>query len=165
MADVVQFELVSPERLVLSSDVSMVIVPGAEGDFGVLPGHVPTIAQLQPGVVTVDYDSDEGAQSDDFFVCSGFAYIKANSDCDVCAVEACKVEDIDAAEVGRLLTEVRRPASAPRAPRSASDAWAHRHRCPISRGCVRRRLCRRIRRWALPTARRPRRRLRSRSRS
>ena len=128
-------------QLFKNFEAKMVTMKGSSGVFGVLPGHVPTIAQLQPGVVTVDYDSDEGAQSDDFFVCGGFAYIKANSDCDVCAVEACKVDDIDAAEVGRLLTEVRRPASAP-----LRDAWAHRHRCPISRGCVRRRLCRRIRR-------------------
>jgi F0F1-type ATP synthase epsilon subunit len=105
-----------------------VTMKGSSGVFGVLPGHVPTIAQLQPGTVTVEYDSDEGSkvrnsaawiacrstsarpaaadnmtarhvvwQSEDFFVSAGFAYIKANSDVDVCAVEACKVEDIDAA--------------------------------------------------------------------
>jgi len=115
-------------QLFKNFEAKMVTMKGSSGVFGVLPGHVPTIAQLQPGVVTVDYDSDEGAQSDDFFVCGGFAYIKANSDCDVCAVEACKVDDIDAAEVGRLLTEVRRPASAP----LRNARWAHRHRCPIS---------------------------------
>ena len=125
-------------QLFKNFEAKMVTMKGSSGVFGVLPGHVPTIAQLQPGVVTVDYDSDEGAQSDDFFVCGGFAYIKANSDCDVCAVEACKVEDIDAAEVGRLLTEVR-------APRSATPA-GHMSPVPISRGCVRRCLCRRIRR-------------------
>ena len=115
-------------QLFKNFEAKMVTMKGSSGVFGVLPGHVPTIAQLQPGVVTVDYDSDEGAQSDDFFVCGGFAYIKANSDCDVCAVEACKVDDIDAAEVGRLLTEVRRPESAP----LRNARWAHRHRCPIS---------------------------------
>jgi len=78
---------------------------GASGVFGVLPGHVPTIAQLQPGVVTVEYDSDAGTATDDYFVCGGFAYIKSNSDCDVCAVEACKVDDIDLAEVNSLLAE------------------------------------------------------------
>ncbi len=41
MVDKVAFELVSPERLLISADVDMVVVPGSEGDFGVLPGHAP----------------------------------------------------------------------------------------------------------------------------
>ena len=41
---------------------------GSSGVFGVLPGHVPTIAQLQPGTVTVEYDGDEGTKTEDFFV-------------------------------------------------------------------------------------------------
>jgi len=47
------FELVSPEKLVFSGDVNQVDVPGAEGDFGVLEGHAPTVATLRPGIVTV----------------------------------------------------------------------------------------------------------------
>lgn len=50
-------------------------------------------------------------QSDDYFVCGGFAYIKANSDCDVCAVEACKVSDIDLDEVNSLLRDAESAAS------------------------------------------------------
>jgi F0F1-type ATP synthase epsilon subunit len=50
-------------------------------------------------------------QSEDYFVCGGFAYIKANSDCDVCAVEACKVDDIDLDEVNSLLAEASSSAS------------------------------------------------------
>ena len=85
---------------------------GSSGVFGVLPGHVPTIAQLQPGTVSVEYDSDEGTKTEDFFVSAGFAYIKANSDVDVCAVEACKVDDIDAGAVSELLAEANAAASA-----------------------------------------------------
>ena len=49
MADnAVQFELVSPEKLLLSEDVEMVVVPGVEGDFGVLPGHAPMISTVRP---------------------------------------------------------------------------------------------------------------------
>ena len=51
--DKVAFELVSPERLLLSRAVEMVVVPGAEGDFGVLPGHAPFISQVRPGVIEV----------------------------------------------------------------------------------------------------------------
>ncbi|HXD44610.1 MAG TPA: F0F1 ATP synthase subunit epsilon [Pseudolabrys sp.] len=47
------FELVSPEKLVFSGDVNQVDVPGAEGDFGVLAGHAPTVATLRPGILTV----------------------------------------------------------------------------------------------------------------
>ena len=49
MADKVQFELVSPEKLLLSVAVEMVVVPGAEGYFGVLPGHTPMLAMLGVG--------------------------------------------------------------------------------------------------------------------
>ena len=44
-----QFELVSPERILLSEQVEMVVVPGTEGNFGVLPGHTPLLATLQVG--------------------------------------------------------------------------------------------------------------------
>ncbi len=47
------FELVSPEKLVFSGEVEQVDVPGAEGDFGVLAGHAPTVTTLRPGILTV----------------------------------------------------------------------------------------------------------------
>lgn len=56
MADKLKFDLVSPERLVLSADVDAVQVPGAEGDFGVLPNHSPVMAMLRPGTLTVEND-------------------------------------------------------------------------------------------------------------
>jgi len=52
MPDLVQFELVSPERLILSTEVEMVVVPGTEGNFGVLPGHAPLITELGIGELT-----------------------------------------------------------------------------------------------------------------
>ena len=47
------FELVSPEKLMFSGEVTQVDVPGEEGDFGVMAGHAPFIATLRPGVLTV----------------------------------------------------------------------------------------------------------------
>ncbi|MBN8531674.1 MAG: F0F1 ATP synthase subunit epsilon, partial [Alphaproteobacteria bacterium] len=44
-------ELVTPEQLLFADSVTMVVVPGVEGDFGVLPGHAPLISQVRPGVV------------------------------------------------------------------------------------------------------------------
>jgi len=49
MTDKVQFELVSPEKLLLSADVVMVVIPGGEGNFGVLPGHSLLISTVRPG--------------------------------------------------------------------------------------------------------------------
>jgi F-type H+-transporting ATPase subunit epsilon len=53
MADTFKFELVSPERLLVSADVAEVLVPGSEGDFTVLPRHAPVIAMLRPGILRI----------------------------------------------------------------------------------------------------------------
>ena len=58
MADKVQFELVSPEKLLLSEPVDMVVVPGTEGNFGVLPGHALLISTVRPGMIDV-YGTDQ----------------------------------------------------------------------------------------------------------
>ena len=50
------FELVSPERLLISEEVEMVVVPGREGDFGVLPQHSPLISTVRPGVIDIYQD-------------------------------------------------------------------------------------------------------------
>jgi F0F1-type ATP synthase, epsilon subunit (mitochondrial delta subunit) len=57
MANTVEFEVVIPENLVFSSNVELVVVPGAEGDFGVLPGHAPFISSLRTGVISI-YEND-----------------------------------------------------------------------------------------------------------
>ena len=70
----------------------MVIIPGADGLFGVLPGHVPIITELKPGVVTVQVDNTV----DRYFVSSGFAFVHPDSSTEVCALEAVKVSELDA---------------------------------------------------------------------
>lgn len=87
----VAFELVSPERLVVSMPVDMVVVPGGEGDFGVLPGHAPLIASVRPGVIEI-YEGRE--VSDRIFVAGGFAEVTAER-CTVLAEAAMRVADID----------------------------------------------------------------------
>ena len=94
MADTVEFELVSPERLLLSRPVGMVVVPGSEGDFGVLPGHAPLISTVRPGVITV---FENGTVTDRIFVAGGFAEVTAER-CTVLAEEAVPVASIDRAE-------------------------------------------------------------------
>lgn len=51
--DSLHFSLVAPEKVLLDREVSMVVIPGLEGDIGVLPHHAPLLALLRPGVVTV----------------------------------------------------------------------------------------------------------------
>ena len=72
MADKIRFDLVSPERLLLSEDVDMVTLPGTEGDFGVLAGHAPVISTLRPGVIEV-----KGGSTPDLrlFVRGGFVEV------------------------------------------------------------------------------------------
>ncbi len=85
MAERLQFELVTPERLVLSTEVEMVVVPGTEGNFGVLPGHSPLISTLRPGMIDI-YET-RPTISDRIFVVSGIAEVTPER-CTVLAEEA-----------------------------------------------------------------------------
>ena len=95
MADQIQFELVSPERLLVSQAVEMVVVPGAEGDIGVLPGHAPLISNVRPGIIAV-FEGNKVAQR--IFVAGGFAEVTPER-CTVLAEAATMLEDIDRATV------------------------------------------------------------------
>ncbi|MEE8438181.1 MAG: F0F1 ATP synthase subunit epsilon [Micropepsaceae bacterium] len=75
MTDKLQFDLVSPERLLLSEDVDMVTLPGSEGDFGVLPGHAPVLSTLKSGVVEVKGVEDALSR---LFVRGGFAEVNGD---------------------------------------------------------------------------------------
>jgi F-type H+-transporting ATPase subunit epsilon len=72
MADLIAFDLVSPERLLLSEEAEMVTVPGSEGEFGVLAGHAPVISTLRPGVIDVQGGSEVSGR---FFVLGGFVEV------------------------------------------------------------------------------------------
>ena len=70
MAEKLNFDLVSPERLLLSEKGDMVTVPGAEGDMGIMAGHAPAMSTLRPGVIGVQV---EGQPERRYFVRGGFA--------------------------------------------------------------------------------------------
>ena len=72
MADL-HFELVTPERLVRSEEVYMVVVPGTEGDFGVLAGHAPVMSTIRDGELAV-YRS-QGAEPERIVIQGGFAEV------------------------------------------------------------------------------------------
>lgn len=87
------FELVSPERLVMSGEAEIVTVPGSEGDFGVLEGHAPFLSTLRPGILTV---RGKGGAETRVFVRGGFAEAGPTG-LTVLAEQALPVEEIDKA--------------------------------------------------------------------
>ncbi len=94
MAGTFKFELVSPERVLLSVEVEQVEVPGSEGDFTVLAGHAPVITSLRPGVLHATLpDSKKG-----IFVRSGFAEVTPDS-LTVLAERAFIVDEVDSRQV------------------------------------------------------------------
>jgi F-type H+-transporting ATPase subunit epsilon len=74
MAATLQFELVSPEKKLASAQVAMVVVPGTEGDFGVLPGHAPMMSTIRPGVIEI-YASEGTMPSARYRIEGGFAEV------------------------------------------------------------------------------------------
>jgi F-type H+-transporting ATPase subunit epsilon len=103
MADLIQFELVSPERLLVSRAVEMVVVPGSEGDFGVLPGHAPLISEVRPGTIAV---FEAGQVQERIFVAGGFAEVTGER-CTVLAEQAVPVAEIDRAATDLVLKDAR----------------------------------------------------------
>jgi len=103
MADQVKFELVSPERLLLSAEVDSVVIPGAEGDFGVLPGHSRLISTIRPGVITV---FQAGRAPDRIFVEGGFAEVTPQG-CTVLAERATPVADISRDQAAQAVQDAK----------------------------------------------------------
>lgn len=101
MADKISFDLVSPEKLLLSEDADMVTLPGTDGYFGVLAGHSPVISTLKPGVIEVK----GGTQGDRrFFVSTGFADVSPEK-LTVLAEEAIPMENVDAELLTRRIAD------------------------------------------------------------
>jgi F-type H+-transporting ATPase subunit epsilon len=104
MADKLHFELVSPERQLRSGDVHMVVVPGTEGDFGVLAGHAPFMSTIRPGAI--DVYEDEGRPATRIFIDGGFAEV-TEAGLTILAESAMPVGEIPVEETARKLTDAR----------------------------------------------------------
>ena len=96
----ISFDLVSPENLIFNDEVGMIIVPGKDGDFGVLPGHSKVMSSLRPGRVMV-YGEDKNLLKA-FFVSGGFAEVNPEK----CIVLAESVDEINELEKATLEKEV-----------------------------------------------------------
>ena len=86
----ISFDLVSPEKLIFSDEVGMIIVPGKDGDLGVLPGHSKLVSSLRPGRVMV-YGEDKNLLKS-FFVSGGFAEVNPEK----CILLAESVDEVSA---------------------------------------------------------------------
>ncbi|HEX3991737.1 MAG TPA: ATP synthase F1 subunit epsilon [Acetobacteraceae bacterium] len=97
----VNLEIVSPEKLLLSRDVDMVVIPAMEGDMGVLEGHAPMMVMLRGGIVSL-YAGDQ--VTDSLFVAGGFAEVTPER-CTVLAGEAMPVNEIERSEAEKRLRD------------------------------------------------------------
>ena len=96
----ISFDLVSPENLIFNDEVGMIIVPGKDGDFGVLPGHSKVMSSLRPGRVMV-YGEDKNLLKS-FFVSGGFAEVNPEK----CIVLAESVNEINSLEKATIEKEI-----------------------------------------------------------
>jgi F-type H+-transporting ATPase subunit epsilon len=97
----VNLEIVSPEKLLLSREVDMVVIPASEGDMGVLEGHAPMMVMLRGGVVSL-YEGDR--LTDSLFVAGGFAEVTPER-CTVLAGEAMPVNELERSEAEKRLRD------------------------------------------------------------
>ncbi len=99
MADKISFELVSPERLLLSEQVDIATIPGRDGDFGVMAGHAPLISSLRPGVIDVKGGENGDAR---YFVLGGFTEVTAQK-LTVLAEDVLPMAGVDAAVLDQCI--------------------------------------------------------------
>ena len=107
MAETMQFDLVSPERMLASLAASEVQVPGAEGDFTAMPGHAPFLSTLRPGLVRAKTAEGEKA----FLVTGGFAEVTAEG-VSLLAERGVPKDELDQAGFDALLADLKRAEAA-----------------------------------------------------
>lgn len=99
----IAFELVSPEEKLVSEDVYMAVIPGDEGEFGVMAGHCSLVSSLRHGVVKL-YKT-EGAKPQHLFITGGFADV-GPANCTVLAEKAVDVKDMDKTALEQKLRDL-----------------------------------------------------------
>ena len=100
MAARIAFDLVSPERLLLSTEADMITVPGTEGYLGVMAGHAPLVTTLRAGMI----DVQTGGQDDRYFIRGGFAEI-GPAKITVLAEEAMPMTELDLAVLDQRIAD------------------------------------------------------------
>jgi F-type H+-transporting ATPase subunit epsilon len=132
MAQSFQFELVSPERLLVSDQVESVIIPGAEGEMTVMASHAPVMTTIKPGVVTVK--SASGTE-ERYVVFGGFADVLP-SGCTLLAESAVAVKDIDRADIARRIQEAKEDVADAKTDEHRTKAEAFLHQLTTLEGAL-----------------------------
>jgi F-type H+-transporting ATPase subunit epsilon len=101
MPDAFKFELVSPERLLVSGDVEQVLVPGSEGDMTVLARHAPLLTTLRPGLLDIGMPGSEHRR---YFIRGGFAEV-GPAGLTVLAETAIDLVDLDADQIAQAVKD------------------------------------------------------------
>ena len=118
MAESFQFELVSPERLLLSEAVTAVIAPGTDGYMTIMGGHAPLMTTLKPGVVVV---TTTGGADQRFYVQGGFADV-SNDSMILLAEHAQPVEELNAADLDSKIRDAEEDVADAKTPETRSRA-------------------------------------------
>jgi F-type H+-transporting ATPase subunit epsilon len=100
MAEKITFDLVSPERLLLSQAVDMVTIPGSDGYMGVMAGHMPLVSTLRAGMIAM---MNDGAETR-FFIMGGFAEVNA-AKVTVLAEDALPMSELDLAVLDQRIKD------------------------------------------------------------
>lgn len=104
MAEKLAFEIVSPEKLLNSSEAALIVLPGAEGDFGVLASHAPFMSTLRPGVIEIF--EEESAAGERLFVKGGLAHV-VDTGLTILAEEAIDLTTVDAADLEKQIADTK----------------------------------------------------------
>lgn len=122
MAETLTLCLVSPEARFLTEEVELAVIPGDEGDFGVLPHHTALIASLRPGLLQT-YSA--GSVKHQLFVSGGFANVNERG-CTILAEECVFIQDLDRHQLEEQLSELREDLKIDRTPQErAQHAYAY----------------------------------------
>ena len=103
MDNKIAFDLVSPEKLLFNDEVGMIIIPGKDGDIGVLPGHSKLLSSLRPGRIMVYGEGKKLLKS--FFVSGGFVEINPQK-CIVLGEEVHEMTSLDKVEIEKQINEL-----------------------------------------------------------
>ncbi|MBO6640192.1 MAG: F0F1 ATP synthase subunit epsilon [Roseitalea sp.] len=132
MAEGFNFELVSPEKLLVSTEVSEVVVPGADGYFTVLAKHAPTMSTLQPGVAEV---TDTGGSTEKYVVFGGFVDVTPEA-CTLLAESAVRVADIDRDDLEQRIKDAREDVADAKDDETRTKAQAYLDQLTTLQGAV-----------------------------
>lgn len=97
-AEKLRVEFACPANIILSTknnEVDMVVVPGSQGDFGIMANHAPTVAQLKPGLLSIHNKTEKDDVVTKYVISGGFAVVNEESLCSITVGEAVSVDEID----------------------------------------------------------------------